>query len=88
MRGPRTSAAIFDKGKLELEQQGIDGRMSAADFWSDQATAQKVQRRRKRIEEDLTLLTQLARQEDVIPGERVDRAPAKSRSQSGVLGMS
>jgi peptide chain release factor 2 len=38
--------------------------MSAPDFWSDQATAQKVQRRRKRIEEDLVLLAALVRQED------------------------
>jgi peptide chain release factor 2 len=38
--------------------------MSRPDFWKDQAEAQKVQRRRKRLESDLDILKQLRRQED------------------------
>jgi len=38
--------------------------MAAADFWKDQAKAQKVLQRRKRVEADLELLKTLGRQED------------------------
>ena len=38
--------------------------MSSPDFWKDPAAAQKVQRRRKRLEEDLEYLGRLRRQED------------------------
>jgi peptide chain release factor 2 len=38
--------------------------MSRPDFWKDPAEAQKVQRRRKRLESDLEILKQLRRQED------------------------
>lgn len=38
--------------------------MAEADFWKDQQEAQKVQRRRKRLETDLAYLKDLGRQED------------------------
>jgi len=38
--------------------------MAGADFWKDQRQAQKVQKRRKRIEADLELLKRLRQQED------------------------
>ncbi len=38
--------------------------MAGADFWKDQAAAQKVLQRRKRVEADLGLLRQLRSQED------------------------
>src|SRR5689334_4146444 len=38
--------------------------MSEADFWKDPESAQKVQRRRKRIETDLEFLKKLKTQED------------------------
>ncbi len=38
--------------------------MAASEFWSNQREAQKVQKRRKRIEEDLELLKRLKTQED------------------------
>jgi peptide chain release factor 2 len=38
--------------------------MTAPDLWSDQAAAQKLQRRRKRVAEDLDYLGRLGRQED------------------------
>jgi len=38
--------------------------MGAAEFWKDQAAAQKVQKRRKRVEADLALLKKVRTQED------------------------
>src|SRR5262245_52293528 len=38
--------------------------MSAPDFWKDPESAQKVQRRRKRLETDLDFLKKLKTQED------------------------
>jgi peptide chain release factor 2 len=38
--------------------------MTAADFWSDQAAAQKLLQRRKRVESDLDLLSRLRARED------------------------
>ena len=38
--------------------------MSAPDFWKDPESAQKVQRRRKRIETDLEFLKKMKTQED------------------------
>src|SRR5262245_14885363 len=38
--------------------------MAEPDFWNDQATAQKLLQRRKRIETDIELLKTLRRQED------------------------
>jgi peptide chain release factor 2 len=64
LRGPRTSAAIFEHDKLEAELGRLEQRMSVADFWKDPAEAQKVQRRRKRIETDIEYLKTLRRQED------------------------
>lgn len=63
-RGPRTFAAIFDGAKLEAERAKLEERMAVADFWTNQAEAQTVQKRRKRIESDLELLKTLRTQED------------------------
>ena len=38
--------------------------MTAPDFWSDQAAAQKLLQRRKRIEGDLEILSRLRGRED------------------------
>jgi peptide chain release factor 2 len=54
--------------------------MTSPDFWKDQANAQKVQRRRKRVEADLELLKRLGSYEDDVrvlvewreSGENVD----------------
>ena len=63
-RGPRTSAAIFEDGKLRTELARLEEKTSAAEFWKDQEGAQKVLQRRKRVEEDLNLLKRLQTQED------------------------
>jgi peptide chain release factor 2 len=63
-RGPRTFAAIFEESKLRSELDGLEQKMAGADFWKDQAAAQKVLQRRKRIEADLDLVKRVGRQED------------------------
>jgi peptide chain release factor 2 len=42
----------------------IEKRIAAPDFWKDQAEAQKVMQRRRRLEEDATLLVSLKRRGD------------------------
>jgi peptide chain release factor 2 len=63
-RGPRTSAATFEDGKLRTELARLEEKTGAAEFWKDQEGAQKVLQRRKRVEEDLNLLKRLQTQED------------------------
>ena len=63
-RGPRTSAATFDRTKLQGELAQLEESMAAADFWKDPEAAQKVLQRRKRIEADLEFLRTLRAQED------------------------
>jgi peptide chain release factor 2 len=64
-RGLRTSAAIFDQGRLTAELQKLEEKMAAdADFWKDQDAAQKVMQRRKKIEADLGLWKRLRTLED------------------------
>ncbi len=54
--------------------------MTSPEFWKDQAAAQKIQRRRKRIETDLDILKRIGSQEDDVrvlvewreAGEKVD----------------
>jgi peptide chain release factor 2 len=63
-RGPRTFAAIFEEPILRRELDELEEGMAGADFWKDQAAAQKVLQRRKRVEADLDLLKRLRSQED------------------------
>ncbi len=63
-RGPRTFAAIFEEGRLGAELASLEQKMADPSFWGDQASAQKVMQRRKRIEADLDLLKRLRTQED------------------------
>jgi peptide chain release factor 2 len=63
-RGPRTFAAIFEEAKLRRELEELEKGMGDADFWKDQAAAQKVLQRRKRVEADLELVKGLRSQED------------------------
>jgi peptide chain release factor 2 len=63
-RGPRTSAAIFEAGKLQAELTRLEERMAEPDFWKDQRVAQKLMQRRKGIESQLALLKRLKTQEE------------------------
>jgi peptide chain release factor 2 len=52
---PATCGAIFDAARPRIELAKIEELAAAPDFWKDQANAQKVQQRRRRLEEDIQL---------------------------------
>ena len=59
-----TCGAIFDAARPADELAKIEERVSAPDFWKDQAAAQKILQRRRRLEEDRTLSDSLKRKVD------------------------
>jgi len=59
-----TCGAIFDAARPELELAKIEERVSLPDFWKDQAAAQKLLQRRRRLEDDRELSVSLGRQLD------------------------
>jgi peptide chain release factor 2 len=62
--GPLDLGAIFDASKLEQELSRLEDRIGAPDFWKDQAEAQKVLQRRRRLEQDAALVASLKRRSD------------------------
>jgi peptide chain release factor 2 len=60
----KTCGAIFDSAHSPTELTELEARISAADFWKDQAEAQKALQRRRRITDDLELRHSLARKLD------------------------
>ena len=58
---PRTCGAIFDAAKPAEELSKIESRVADPDFWKDQAAAQKLLQRRRRLEEDRDLSDALRR---------------------------
>jgi peptide chain release factor 2 len=52
---PATCGAIFDAAHSPDELSNIEARVSDPDFWKDQAAAQKLLQRRRRLEEDRDL---------------------------------
>jgi peptide chain release factor 2 len=56
---PATCGAIFDAAHPVEELKRIEERVGAADFWKDQAAAQKLLQRRRRLEEDRDLAASL-----------------------------
>ena len=61
---PTTCGAIFDAAKPADELSLIEARVSDPDFWKDQAAAQKLLQRRRRLEEDRDLSEGLKRRVD------------------------
>jgi peptide chain release factor 2 len=61
---PATCGAIFDAARPAVELAKIEERVSAPDFWKDQAGAQKLLQRRRRLEEDVQLSGSLQRKVD------------------------
>jgi peptide chain release factor 2 len=61
---PPICGAIFDAAHPTEELASIEQRVSDPDFWKDQATAQKLLQRRRRLEEDLALSDSLKRRAD------------------------
>src|SRR5437762_7090600 len=61
---PATSGAIFEVSKPDEELTRLEARAAAPDFWKDQSEAQKVQQRRRRLEQDRDLVLSLKRKSD------------------------
>ena len=59
-----TCGAIFDTARSADELSSIERRVSEPDFWKDQASAQKLLQRRRRLEEDRDLSESLRRRTD------------------------
>ena len=64
--GRQNSGGIFEGAKLDEQLSEVEARISAPDFWSNQTEAQKVMQRRRRLDEDRTLLESLRRRDDDI----------------------
>jgi peptide chain release factor 2 len=62
--GRRSSGGIFEGARLDDELAGLEKRISESDFWNNQAEAQKVMQRRRRLEEDQALRQSLKRRAD------------------------
>src|SRR6478752_1824286 len=61
---PATCGAIFDASRPAVELSKIEERVAEPDFWKDQAGAQKLLQRRRRLEEDRDLSDGLKRRAD------------------------
>jgi peptide chain release factor 2 len=62
--GRRNCGGIFENARLDEELTGIEKRIGEPDFWSNQAEAQKVMQRRRRLEDDQALRQSLRRRAD------------------------
>jgi peptide chain release factor 2 len=60
----RNCGGIFEAARLEEQLADVEKHLAAPNFWSNQAEAQKVMQRRRRVEGDLTLLQSLKRRDD------------------------
>jgi peptide chain release factor 2 len=56
--------AIFEAARPDDELARIEARAAAPDFWKDQAEAQKILQRRRRLEQDRHLLESLRKKSD------------------------
>ena len=56
--------AIFEATRPDEELTRLDARAALPDFWKDQAEAQKVQQRRRRLEQDRDLILSLQKKND------------------------
>ena len=62
--GPSSSGGIFEGARLDEQLAEIETRVAAPGFWSNQAEAQKVMQRRRRLEQDGSLKQSLQRRAD------------------------
>ena len=61
---PPTSEAIFEAARPQDELTKIESRVGEPDFWKDQAEAQTLLQRRRRLEDEITLAESLRRRSD------------------------
>src|SRR4029079_2731443 len=55
---------VCEPAKPERDRPRLEARTAAPDFWKDQADAQKVLQRRRRLEQDLDLIGSLKKKSD------------------------
>jgi len=58
----RISGGGFDEARLSRELNELEGQAAAPDFWKDQAAAQKILQRRRRLDDDRALAESIRRQ--------------------------
>jgi peptide chain release factor 2 len=61
---PPICGAIFEAARPQEELTRLEARAASPDFWKDQAEAQKVQQRRKGLEQDRDLIGSLRKKSD------------------------
>jgi peptide chain release factor 2 len=61
---PPICGAIFEAARPEQELTQLEAKASAPDFWKDQAEAQRVLQRRRRLEQDRDLVRSLKKKSD------------------------
>ena len=61
---PPISGAIFEAARPREELTALEATVAHPDFWKDQAEAQKVLQRRRRLEEDVTVIDSLKRRSE------------------------
>jgi peptide chain release factor 2 len=61
---PPICGAIFEAARPEQELTQLEAKASAPDFWKDQAEAQRVLQRRRRLEQDRDLVHSLKKKSD------------------------
>jgi peptide chain release factor 2 len=66
MPGRQNCGGIFEGARLDEQLAEIETRAGDSGFWNNQAEAQKVMQRRRRLEEDQALLQSLRRRTDDI----------------------
>src|ERR1044072_7888558 len=64
MPAPSSFGGIFEAARLDTQLAEIERAIAEPSFWNNQAEAQKVMQRRRRVEDDLTLLRSLQRRSD------------------------
>src|SRR5215213_10555681 len=84
--GPSISGAIFEAARPDQELTRLEARAASPDFWKDQAEAQKILQRRRRLEQDRDLVLSLRKKSEDLAvlvewaeaGEPVDAEFAQS----------
>lgn len=61
---PPNSGGTFEGARLDEQLAEIEEKSAAPDFWSNQTEAQRVMQRRRRVDEDRTLLQSLRQRRD------------------------
>ena len=78
---------IFEAARPAEELRQVEARSAEPDFWKDQALAQRLLQRRRRLEEDVTLAESLRRSEPTIsPCSSSGPSRAKTWPRNSIVG--